>query len=457
MELIQRNQETRQYSKEILKIGIPAFLESLFTTCSSIIDSKMVSALGITAISAISVTNQPRLFILCAFFAENAVITAVTARAIGKNDRDESNSILLLSLKFSTLAVAVLSILAFIFAEPIMRLCNGQPDTLTDSIIYFRIMMAGLVFNVETLAINAVLRGCGETRLTFKSNVIACLVNITLNYLLIEGRFGFPALGIRGAAIATVCGNSVSALICFLFILKKEKYINLNYCISHRLRISKDCLKYFIDSWKKVYAENLFTRLGFLIVSIISARAGSFALAIYSVGMHVLNINSDLGTGLKVSATALVGREYGAENMKKAKSYSEVTLAIGLLFAVFIGIFIAIMGKSYYGLFSNNTDFINTGAKVCILIGIICPIQSRQITLSGILQGLGEFKKVARISIISVTLINTIVTFVGTIILKLGVWGIWGGVFISQLVRMLLLNIEYNKLQLTEKSGQEKK
>ena len=84
--------ENRQYRKslykEIMKIGVPSFLETLFTTFAAIIDSKMVSAMGVTAISAVSVTNQPRLFIYSIFFAMNTVTTSLVAKYHGRDDQE---------------------------------------------------------------------------------------------------------------------------------------------------------------------------------------------------------------------------------------------------------------------------------------------------------------------------------------------------------------------------------
>ena len=89
--------ENKQYQKgltrEILTIGVPSFMETLFTTFASVIDSKMVSAMGTSAISAVSVTNQPRLFIFSLFFALNTVITSLVAKYNGANDQESANRV----------------------------------------------------------------------------------------------------------------------------------------------------------------------------------------------------------------------------------------------------------------------------------------------------------------------------------------------------------------------------
>ncbi|MEG2843004.1 MAG: MATE family efflux transporter, partial [Ruthenibacterium sp.] len=194
-----------------MKIGFPAILEYLCTAFASIIDSQMVSSLGVASISAVSVTNQPRLFILSCFFALFTVMTSLTAKYVGQNDRKSVNRLLLAGILCTTLASIVISVLSVALATPIMRLCSNQPDTMANSVLYFRILMGGIIANTLYMGINAILRGCGKTIYTFLSNVIFCGVNIFFNYLLIEGHWGFPAWGIGGAAIATVLGT-VAAL-----------------------------------------------------------------------------------------------------------------------------------------------------------------------------------------------------------------------------------------------------
>ena len=223
--------DKKTVNHEIFEIGIPSFLETLFTTFASIIDSKMVSVMGVAAISAISVTNQPRLFFFSIFFALNTVASSLVARYVGRDDRDMANRTLDAIVKIVILLSVLLSILAVLLARPIMIAFANQKDTLEDSILYFRIVMGGMIFNLLFMAINAVLRGCGKTRITFATNVTSCVVNIFFNYLLIEGHLGFPRLEIAGAAIATVLGNVAALILTICFAFRKDLFVNIPYCV----------------------------------------------------------------------------------------------------------------------------------------------------------------------------------------------------------------------------------
>ena len=122
--------DKKTITKEILNIGIPSFLETLFTTFAGIIDSKMVSKLGVTAISAVSVTNQPRLFVFSIFFALNTVTSSLVAKNFGKNDRDTANRIFDHVMKLVLMLSVGLSIASVLLARPIMIAFANQKDTM---------------------------------------------------------------------------------------------------------------------------------------------------------------------------------------------------------------------------------------------------------------------------------------------------------------------------------------
>ena len=432
--------------------------EELANTLASIIDSqmvsgmrkrgqcrKMVSSMGLAAISAISVTNQPRLFIMCVFFAVNIVVSVLTANYLGAEDRDGANSVLFYGLNITLIAGVIISTICVIFARPIMLLCSGQPDTLNDSILYFRIVIGGLIFNLLYLTINAALRGCGQTRITMISNLISCGVNIIFNYLLINGNLGFPALKIAGAALATVLGNLAALIVCLIFACHKKLYVNFLYMIKSRIKLSRQILSEIYDKWLKAAGENILTRSGFLAASIITARIGSYDMSIYSIGMHLMNINFALGSGFQTAAIALVGKSYGAKNLNEIKFYSRQISKTGLVFALLMSAVMILTSKYYFAFFSDDHNFIKAGIFVCAIIAVISPIQTCKIILNGCLRGIGDMSSPLKAAVIGVTIFQPPANLILAILLGLGHWGIWIAMFLSQLIQLLLLERNLDK------------
>ena len=123
------------------------------------------------------------------------------------------------------------------------ELASSNQDTHEAAVIYFRIIMGGTFFNVITMVINSAQRGSGNTKLSMTTNLTSSVVNIIFNYLLIEGRFGFPRWGIRGAAIATVLGTVVAAAMAVSSLFRRSSYVRIPLMKRLKLRYSHESAK----------------------------------------------------------------------------------------------------------------------------------------------------------------------------------------------------------------------
>ena len=207
----------------------PAMLESFFIAFAGLIDSLMVSSVGAYAVAAVGLTTQPKFLGLALFIAANVSISALVARRMGEGKREEANRIFSTFFLFIIAAGIVISILLVAFADPIIRLCGSETETHDAAVSYFRIVMGGMIFNVIQMGVNSAQRGAGNTRITMRTNLTASVVNIGLNYLLIQGHFGFPALGVKGAALATVIGTVVASVMSIVSIYKDTTFISIPY------------------------------------------------------------------------------------------------------------------------------------------------------------------------------------------------------------------------------------
>ena len=151
MNLLKKQLVKENYHKETLKITIdmawPAIVESFFVAFAGLIDSLMVSSLGSYAVAAVGLTTQPKLLGLALFFALNVAISALVARRRGEKKQDSANEILLTAVLFIVIAAIISSIVFVLFAGAIIDFCGSTADTHNDAVVYFRIIMGGMIFN----------------------------------------------------------------------------------------------------------------------------------------------------------------------------------------------------------------------------------------------------------------------------------------------------------------------
>ncbi|MBQ8039219.1 MAG: MATE family efflux transporter, partial [Lachnospiraceae bacterium] len=156
-----------RYQKERVKITIdmawPAIVESFFVAFAGLVDSLMVSSLGSYAVAAVGLTTQPKFVGLSLFFATNVAISALVARRRGEGKQDAANRILYTALLFIVLAAVFLSTIFVIFANPIIEFCGSASETHDSAVLYFRIIMGGMIFNCIQMGINSAQRGAGNT------------------------------------------------------------------------------------------------------------------------------------------------------------------------------------------------------------------------------------------------------------------------------------------------------
>ena len=201
----------KKYSREniqtVLKMAWPSVLESFFVALVGMVDSLMVSRVGAHAVAAVGLTTQPKFIGLAVFIAVNVSVSALVARRKGQENQKGANEVLCAACFFVLIMSVIVSLACVIFADPIIRMCGSEEASHTEAVQYFRIIMGFIIFTVISLTVNAAQRGAGNTKIAMKTNVAANVVNVIFNYLLIEGHFGFPALGVSGAAIAIQHGT----------------------------------------------------------------------------------------------------------------------------------------------------------------------------------------------------------------------------------------------------------
>ena len=284
-------EQNRTYIAEAFQMAWPAVLESFCVALAGMVDSLMVSSIGAYAVAAVGLTTQPKFIGLALFTAVNVSVSAIVARRKGQQDKKGANETLAAALTVVVLCGIVVSAVCVSFADPIIRLCGSNADTHESAVIYFRIIMGGMMFNIISLAINAAQRGAGNTRIAMTTNVTANLLNIVGNYLLIGGNFGFPALGVEGAALATVFGTVVACGMSVASLFRKESFVSLPYILRNRIRFHRSNLASIANIGSNIFLEQLLLRVGFMSTAVMTAKLGTDAFAAHQVGMNIMSLS----------------------------------------------------------------------------------------------------------------------------------------------------------------------
>lgn len=442
--------KNKVYYKTAFQMAWPSVLESFFISLAAMIDTMMVGGLGSYAIAAVGLTTQPKLIGLTIFFGINIAVSSLVARRRGQEDKRGANEVFLTAIILTIAFCILITFLMVYFAEDLMRLSGSNMETHQASVDYFRIIMGGLIFNVIAMVINAAQRGSGNTRIAFITNLTSSIVNIIFNYLLIGGKFGFPALGVKGAALATVLGTVVAMIMSIRSLYNPDSLIQIKYMLERKIRMSIDTIKSIFNLGSTMVVENLAMRVGFVATAVTAAGLGTNAFAIHNAGMNILSLGFSFGDGMQVAAVALAGRALGRKDKKEAITLGNICQRIGLIMSLFLSLFLLFFGKNIMGLYFNDSHIITEALTVNHFVMVIVLLQISQIIYGGCLRAGGDVRYTLLVGIISVTLIRSLVTIILVNVFHLGLIGIWIGIFADQFSRFVLLRHRFRQETWTE-------
>jgi len=439
-----RMEQNKGYILKALQVAWPAVLESFFVALVAMVDSLMVSGIGAYAVAAVSLTTQPKFICLAIFISTNTAVSALVARRKGQGDRESANRILLTAIICVLIGVVIISSAAVSLADPIIHLVGSEPDTHDSAVIYYQIIMAGTIFNVISLVINAAQRGSGNTKLAMRTNLTSNLVNVVFNYLLIGGNLGFPELGIKGAAIATVLGTVVACGMSVASLFHKDSFVSIPFILKKKLPPTKRALKDITSFASTILLEQLMLRIGFLLTATLAANLGTETMAAHQVGLNASHLSFAFGDGLQVAAVTLIGQSLGAEKPELAKKYGRICQSIGLGISIGLSILFLTCGRMFYQLyFPNDPQIVDIGVMIMRFMVLMVLCQVSQVVFSGSLRGAGDIRFTTVTSMFSVAIIRPLVCYLAAYPLGLGVAGIWLGMLTDQFTRFVLTALRF--------------
>ena len=458
-----------------LRIAIPAVIEMVSISLMDMIDTVMVGRVGSQAMAAVGLTGQPRMLILSIFFALNIALTAIIARKKGEGDLPAARNCLSHGLLINIVLGLKLTMLAIIFARPLMGLAGAQPDTIHLATSYFRITNVVLIFQIMTMTICVAQRAIGNTKVALRVNVTAKVVSVILNFLLIEGRLGFPRLEVDGVAYARSIAAVVAFGLALLSVLHKESPLRLRLQdflkaenfkkafivlgrffrslfmfvyrnpLTRELGLNKNSKEYTSmgDRIGKQTAngmlEQISVRFGFFAYARIVADLGTNEFAAHVIAMQLMVLSFTFADGIGAATTSLVGQNLGKNRPDLSSIYGKIGMRLAIICAAALSTFCILFRYQFAGLFSTDPWIISTAGGLILILAVILPIQTSQLVMGGSLRGAGDTKYVALTMLIAVGVMRPLLGFIMVIPLGWGLTGAWVAMIFDQAARLFML------------------
>jgi putative MATE family efflux protein len=370
----------------ILQLAWPAIAGNLAYAVVGIVDIKIVGSLGASAVAAVTTGHRIFFVLQAMLIALTAGTTAMVARAWGAGDRAEAERVTKASLLVCVGLAAALTVPAIVFADQLAGIFKIDPEAVRQAATFIRWLSLFNVAFAVAMVIGAALRAAGDTLTPLFIGLVTNVVNVFLVYGMVYGRFGLPALGVAGAAIASGLAFSVGALIYLSMWLRG--WLRLGFgavgaMASHRIG------QLFRIGYP-AGLEQLAMQTGFIVFLWIVSLYGTEPYAAYGIGVNILSFSFVVGFGFSIAASTHVGQRLGARDPEGASrsGWHAMWLSIGAMVVLAAGIVFG--ARSIAGFMIEDPEVIRLTVVFIYILGAVQPLMALEFTLGGALRGAGD-------------------------------------------------------------------
>jgi putative MATE family efflux protein len=419
--------------RTLLKLSIPTIIAMAFHTAFNFVDRLFVSRLGELEFGALGMAFTVQSVLIAIGSGTGIGTASLIARYIGAARHKEANNAAEHTLLIIGLLAAVVSLCGPLLSAPFFRLLGASESMLPYILSYINIILYGSFFQLFTMIGNGILRGEGNTVTPMRVMVAGTLVNILLDPVLIFGLGPIPALGVRGAALATVTGRAVSSVILAAALFGSKNIIRLEM---RSFRFNTAIIRGIFGVGGPTVISQLTHSLGLSLLFVLIRPFGDMAKAAFTMGFTYQQIAILPLIGLASGNMTMTGQNYGARNMQRVASILKKAMVFSLaLMSCFSLLFI--LGRGVFPrVFSSNDEVVRIGGTLIFIFSLGFPALAGRIVLTGFFQGLGKgfralFLNLAQMVLFAIPLAMLLSALIG-------LEGVWIGIVLGNVLSVML-------------------
>ena len=429
--------------RSLLTLAVPIALANVLQAAYQLIDAFWVGRLGGSAVAAVSVST-PIVFLTIGIGAGLAIAgSTLVAQYYGSGNEQMVDHVAGQTLLMIVVVSVVLGGVGYAAAPAILQLMGVAPDVYVGALGFMRVSFVGLVFNFFFFMFQSLMRGVGEAKLP----VFIVLGTVVLNFILdppfIFGWGPLPATGVKGAALATVCTQSLAALIGLTVLLRGRYGIHLAWrdFAPDRAYIKRAFLLGFPAS-----IEQSARALGLTVLTFLIASFGTLTVAAYGVGSTILQVVMIPAMGLSMAISALVGQNIGAGNVDRAERIGRLGSWLGFWILTGLGAIAFLSAPQLIAFFvPNDPQVIAEGSTYLRIMALSWGFLGAQFSMTGVLRASGNMVMTMVLTLVSQWVLQFPLAYLLSEHTTLGQRGIWWAFPISYFLIALITAGVYAK------------
>lgn len=383
------NKENNARRAMIFRIAFPIIVQNIVMHMQILIDRAFLGNLHSRYLAAIGNVMVPFEALMFCFFAAANGLTILTAQNIGAKKMQEAKRLGESSFAFTSLFSTCLFLLWFLGANGILSALGASGTILKNAETYVRFLSISLVFMGIDVSSASILQGVGRTKPIMFFGIMKSLINIVLDWVMIFGHFGFPSMGLEGAALATTIANAIGTIGLFLTVIFTNKLpftINIKSILKPAWKTYRPSIKLGLPSG----IETLLWYSGQLVLTRFMNSIDAMAIGIYSLLTGIQVVGVLIYLGFATASTTLVGQAWGAKNYKEAKRIGLYCLRLSMTVTICCSALFLIFPRLLIQIFTSDSDIISRAVPLLRMIAIFINLDVVNILMGHSIRATGD-------------------------------------------------------------------
>lgn len=407
--------DDKDFFSTLLKLWMPLVFQQLIFSLLNFVSTLMVGQLGETSVAAFSLANQILFLFQLFLFGVGSGAAIFVAQFWGKRDIKNIRRVLGISLTLGLIGAGIFSIIALVFPERTLGIYSTDGAVIALGSEYLRIVGLGYIAVAISNSYAVTLRSTGLVRLPVAVSVFSLMLGAVLNYALIFGHFGLPALGVQGSALGSTIARVVECvlMLTFIYISGSVAAASLHELWSFDRKFATNILKTMMP----VILNEIVWSVGISSYNLIYGRIGTDAVAAVSIAASIENLAFVPFIAIANSAAIMIGNRIGADEEYKAMTYAKRFLKMNLAVSIVLGIVIVLSADTVLAFYNIDATARRYARNVLTVMAFALWIKiSNMLLIVGVLRAGGDARVSALIDVGPLWLIGLPAASIGALL-----------------------------------------
>ena len=364
---------SRKFYAGALRVMIPVTIQQLINTLFNMVDNLMVGSLDVNglAMSAVTVANKPYTVFWGFFFGMSGAAGLMISQYFGARDHRTCQGLFVLQALIGSVAALLVGLALALFPEAIMRIFVTDPHTIELGVSYLSIIWLSYIPTAISNIFVYSNRAIGQNKVSMLVSMLAMGVNALCNYVLIFGKLGLPAMGVKGAAIGTLIARVVEMSIYLVMLAKRRTLFSLD--VTALIHLKKEQVQTFISRSIPLILNEMLWTLGTNIYFWSYARINEPGLPAITIGEQITMVAYAMAMGTASAVAVLIGAELGADRLEEAKANCKKLLTLVVAIGLVCVVVCCAFGLLLPNLFRVTPQLRSMAMRITLIMGVFAP------------------------------------------------------------------------------------